>query len=144
MASAMSEQVCAQEKTCTQCGRTQPLDSFNRSSAAKDGRRYECRECQRCSRIRDYEKERASNHRYRRRNRPRVRAHELVYEAIKRGELVRPTVCSGCGEGGRIEAHHDDYSKPLDVRWLCPRCHKARHAEGEEQWATSTERAKTP
>jgi hypothetical protein len=57
------------------------------------------------------------------------RAHTAVYRAVKRGELVRPPGCSCCGDGNRVEAHHDDYAKPLDVLWLCTSCHRARHAE---------------
>ena len=52
----------------------------------------------------------------------KVRAHRLVARAVRRGELIRPATCSKCGDGGRIHAHHDDYSKPLDVRWLCHGC----------------------
>lgn len=35
--------------------------------------------------------------------------------------------CEGCG-AVRAVAHHDDYVRPLDVRWLCPRCHRRHHA----------------
>lgn len=51
------------------------------------------------------------------------KAHCAVARAIKRGDLVRPSVCSRCQQPGRIEASHDDYSKPLEVEWLCRRCH---------------------
>jgi len=57
------------------------------------------------------------------------RAHAAVAMAISSGKLVRPDVCSRCGKAGRIEGHHEDYSKPLEVVWLCARCHKARHTE---------------
>lgn len=50
--------------------------------------------------------------------------------------------CKGCGNrkplsefyrvcGSRnAQAHHDDYSRPLDVTWLCPSCHAAEHVAG--------------
>lgn len=40
-------------------------------------------------------------------------------------KLRAPTKCEACGATGRIEAHHEDYDRPLDVRWLCTRCHGA-------------------
>lgn len=51
--------------------------------------------------------------------------HTKVKSAIKSGKLIRPSTCDICGNGGRIEAHHDDYGKPFDVRWLCVPCHGA-------------------
>lgn len=50
-------------------------------------------------------------------------AHMKVQRAIKRGDLVRPTVCEECGKTAKIEAAHFDYAKPLEVRWLCRSCH---------------------
>jgi twinkle protein len=55
----------------------------------------------------------------------RKRARRAVQSALERGELVKPEACEGCGAPGPVEAHHEDYSKPLDVRWLCPGCHGA-------------------
>ena len=67
------------------------------------------------------------------------RAHAAVHAAIKKGILTRPSRCSNCGlrkpnfkrplgtERHRIIAHHDDYSKPLDVKWWCERCHQLHH-----------------
>lgn len=51
-------------------------------------------------------------------------AQQRVYKAIKRGELVRPDVCSECGEAGYIEAAHENYTERLAIRWLCRRCHR--------------------
>ena len=48
--------------------------------------------------------------------------------AVKRGVLVRPDMCGACSFVGKIEAHHKDYTKPLDVIWLCRACHVALHS----------------
>lgn len=53
-------------------------------------------------------------------------AHSLVSEAIRRGDLVRQP-CEVCGGTIRVHAHHDDYSKPLLVRWLCVAHHRMLH-----------------
>lgn len=55
----------------------------------------------------------------------RRRAYILVQSAMARGDLVRRP-CEICGKGG--EAHHDDYSEPLNVRWLCRSHHRLHHA----------------
>lgn len=54
------------------------------------------------------------------------RAHELVSKAIKSGELIRQP-CEECQGVDHVIAHHDDYDKPLDVRWLCEDHHKEWH-----------------
>lgn len=54
-------------------------------------------------------------------------------KAIKEGRLIRQP-CEQCGATtGRIEAHHEDYSKPLDVMWLCHKHHAQRHVELRKQ-----------
>ena len=54
-------------------------------------------------------------------------AWQKVWRAIGSGRLVKKP-CERCGsENSR--AHHEDYDKPLDVVWLCPACHLARHRE---------------
>lgn len=54
------------------------------------------------------------------------RARVISCRAIQRGELVRGP-CEQCG-ASKVEGHHDDYSKPLQVRWLCRRCHRMYHS----------------
>jgi hypothetical protein len=53
----------------------------------------------------------------------KVRARRAVQQAISRGVLTRPGNCEHCGKHCRPEASHDDYAKPLEVEWLCKRCH---------------------
>lgn len=53
-------------------------------------------------------------------------ARRAVRRAISTGALSRPTACQHCGTTPRlVEAHHADYNKPLDVMWLCTKCHHA-------------------
>jgi ribosomal protein S27AE len=53
--------------------------------------------------------------------------YQLVARAIREGVLVRQP-CERC-ETAKTEAHHEDYSRPLDVVWLCRKCHSLRHRE---------------
>lgn len=55
----------------------------------------------------------------------KFQARKLTSQAIASGRLMRQP-CEGCG-ATPADAHHDDYSRPLDVRWLCEACHAAHH-----------------
>ena len=59
----------------------------------------------------------------------KIKTHSLVAKAIKEGKLIKPTECSRCGKEGWVEGHHKDYSKPLEVEWLCRKCHRGIHAK---------------
>ena len=48
-------------------------------------------------------------------------------ESISLGETAPRKFCEACGKAGRIDGHHIDYSRPLDVIWLCRKCHVAAH-----------------
>jgi ribosomal protein S27AE len=55
-------------------------------------------------------------------------ARAKVAAALASGRLVKPPACSECDQRTPVlQAHHDDYAKPLDVRWLCTRCHGRAH-----------------
>lgn len=49
----------------------------------------------------------------------------LVYMAVQAGKLTKG-VCEVCGEV-KVEGHHTDYNKPLDVMWLCKKHHTEWH-----------------
>jgi hypothetical protein len=60
--------------------------------------------------------------------RRQTRAHALVARAVKAGTLTRGP-CQVCG-AEKTDAHHDDYGKPLEVRWLCRLHHRQEHMQG--------------
>lgn len=74
------------------------------------------------------------NHFYRGGKRADGAAQNLVETAISQGVIDRKSQCEECGSTGTfkdgrsaIQAHHDDYNKPLEVRWLCQKCHHTWH-----------------
>ncbi len=153
------------EKQCKKCLKTRPIDDFYKHSMMADGHLSKCKECTKADVIenrnanldyyRNYDRDRYDNNPKRRtsrgthpnhneharewanRNRERISVAAKVSRAIKSGILVRPTSCSECGaDGVRIEGHHRDYSKPLEVEWLCTRCHgKTREKERKDMEA---------
>lgn len=62
------------------------------------------------------------------RRRDNCRSYANVY--LRRGKIQRGP-CVDCGvepdEFGDVEMHHADYSKPLEITWLCRDCHLDRH-----------------
>ena len=56
------------------------------------------------------------------------RARWMVRNAIRDGKLIRQQ----CHCGAKAEAHHEDYSKPLEVEWLCTKHHKVHHNNRKE------------
>jgi ribosomal protein S27AE len=58
-------------------------------------------------------------------NPEKKRVHSIVAKAVRSGKLIRQP-CEICGDQ-IVHAHHDDYSKPLEVRWLCPSHHSQHH-----------------
>lgn len=57
-------------------------------------------------------------------------SRDMLRLAISHGDLVPAQVCERCGQppaGRALQGHHTDYSKPLDVVWLCPPCHQQVH-----------------
>jgi len=112
-----------------------------------DGHLNKCKECTRSDvakyrsenieKIRAYDRARGARQtkeyakEYRRKFPLKYKATNMVNNAIRSGNLHKEP-CSICGNKGFVHAHHDDYSKPLNVRWLCPAHHSQWHAENGE------------
>lgn len=130
-------------KECFKCGATKPLSEFYKHPRMKDGHVNKCKDCNKLDvsrnrlanveRYREYDRKRGSRQdkAYRDGHKERYpnkrKAHSVVSNAIRDGKLKRGTECEVCGASGRLEAHHDDYAKPLEVKFLCGVCHKAWH-----------------
>ncbi len=134
-------------KKCFKCGEVKPLSEFYKDRRMNDGHLGKCKDCTRLDakenrwahhdRYMEYERRRrgsksrmrqrsACTQRWRRSNPEKRKAQRIVERAIAAGELKRQS-CEECGEP-RSHAHHDDYSDPLDVRWLCASHHTRHHA----------------
>lgn len=128
-------------KCCGVCKDIKPLQSFVKNTSARDGLGT-CDECHRAraTRYRDENREmlrayhrqpeqaqkaRANVKIYRQRHPDRHRVQWTFEHALKAGKVV-PQPCWVCGE--KAEAHHPDYSRPLDVVWLCRPHHRQTHA----------------
>lgn len=121
-------------KKCNRCGEVKDPDEFY---WRKPGQRYaQCKQCisekNKAWRSANPEKAKALRKRYVERHPEKARAKWILNTRVAEGRIKKPSTCEGCGkEGDRqwIHAHHHDYSKPVDVRWLCPACHAAEHYE---------------
>lgn len=64
---------------------------------------------------------------YKKSNPEKTKARWTVHNHLRNGRLKR-LPCQKCG-AKKVHAHHHDYSKPLDVIWLCALCHSREHHE---------------
>lgn len=55
-------------------------------------------------------------------------AYQKVRRAVKTGQILRPCNCSKCGRIAKLHAHHEDYDRPFDIKWLCNSCHRKIHS----------------
>jgi len=131
-------------KRCGTCRQEKPLSEFGKDKYRSDGLRWQCHPCQAESCRSYYESHSAKRRRWARENAhrysrtKRIRRHgtekenarRTLREAVEHGDIVKPSACQGCGKvlpKRKLQGHHPDYSKPLEVRWLCAKCHCAEH-----------------
>lgn len=128
-------------KNCFKCHRELPLDGFYKHHQMPDGHLNKCKECTkedvRKNRLknieyyREYDRIRGNRQyyeyisEYRERYQNKYKATNIVNNSIRSKKLFRED-CEICGDEF-THAHHDDYLKPLNVRWLCAACHKKWH-----------------
>jgi hypothetical protein len=124
---------------CIVCERDLPLDAFYQHPRGRHGVQSKCKPCMRVymralrlkrrEHYRKYDADRyALAKRYPNRDEKKRKATAMVNIRVQRGTMRKPANCSKCGSGERLEAHHTDYDKPLQVVWLCRLCHADAHA----------------
>lgn len=139
-------------KTCIKCASLLPLAGFYAHPKMADGHLNKCKECCKKDARGNYQKHRhlyaEYEHkrnrwperrkkqveylqRHRAKNPEKSYARNSVAWAVKTGKL-KPEPCEVCG-GFPAEAHHEDYSRPLDVKWLCRKHHWQLHMRAATQ-----------
>ena len=131
-------------KTCNRCGVEKPRSEFYPHPSMADGLLSSCKVCVKqriyehrvanIDRVRAYDRRRSTRAErraatgrvvleWRRRHPQRRHAQNVLAGHVARGTITKPTTCQRCGLDAHIEAHHPDYTRPLDVEWLCKPCH---------------------
>lgn len=113
-------------KQCSICKETKDANLFY-------GRLKWCAECHKARTKADQNK-RAGNPDWLEYSRLRYQKHRHKYLArarvrlaVNSGRLLKPKQCTACSTETPLQAHHEDYNKPLQVVWLCDYCHKLTH-----------------
>ncbi|MEE9117819.1 MAG: hypothetical protein V3U02_04390 [Calditrichia bacterium] len=120
------------QRKCCRCKNIKFLYEFYHHKGKRDGLDYHCKECQNkaVSRYLKTDKGKISrskaNKAYRVNNPLKMKSHDMVDRALKTGKLIKPNICDECTKKRKLEGHHKDYSKPLDVQWLCKKCHNKK------------------
>jgi hypothetical protein len=147
------ERTLATDKRCPKCKKTKKGSEFYRCKSTADGLGDYCKECRKkidkeyrqqpqvrkrlladkrkyskTPKARIQRKAYSKQWREREENADKIRAHRLVYKALARGEIEKgPCEKEGSECRGLVTAHHDDHTKPLEVRWLCRYHHYQIH-----------------
>jgi hypothetical protein len=141
-------------KYCWKCKGRKPLDEFYSNKAAPSGISGICKDCARTMALSRYHAKRAENRargrNYYRLNKEKVLARQKatskaragiwyannkekhlararVRYALQTGKIIKPKECSACHLQLKLQGHHEDYSKPLEIIWLCQQCHDHKH-----------------
>ena len=132
-------------KHCNTCSTDKPKNEFHTRKASKDGLSPKCRsrwppyddtrlkDPKRIKMREEYARtekgiERGNSCKYAwsEKNQKKKKASTAVGNAVRDGKMAKKP-CEICGATYRIHAHHDDYDKVYDVRWLCSEHHREWH-----------------
>lgn len=139
-----------EEKKCSKCEKIQPITEFYPHEQCRDKHTNICKSCEQIRhreyylknkakvalinknwRINNPEKHRKSSFesikKWKKHNVEAAKAHQLVNNHILRKKNLVPINCEKCGDVTKLQAHHEDYSKPFDIMWLCKKCHLKKH-----------------
>jgi hypothetical protein len=129
-------------KVCFKCEAELPIVNFYKHPRMTDGHLGKCKACTRYD-VRENRKHRAEYYREYDRQRSKLperiaaiaasgrkdvikrKARIALQNAVARGKVKRQP-CEQCGNP-KSDAHHPDYTKPLDVMWLCRKHHMTLH-----------------
>ena len=135
-------------KECNKCHLLKERTEFYAAKSNRDGLLGECKQCTRdrvtarraenIDAVRAYDRKRGKekhrikqsvemSRRWRSEDSRRAAAHSAVARAVRSGELVKKP-CERCGSENSL-AHHENYDRKLDVKWLCQPHHKQRHKD---------------
>lgn len=128
-------------KTCFKCDVAKPLTEFYQHPRMADGHLNKCKKCTRYDarvnrRLRidyyvAYDRRRYHEGRHSPTRSPEKRAVDRIFRAALQSGKIKRLPCEMCGDP-KSEGHHPDYSKPLDVMWLCRKHHRDVHRTLEE------------
>ena len=123
-------------RICEKCHEEKSLEVFYRNKSRPEGRGYWCKDCckvherlphrkGRHAKWRNSPKGKAKTREYNKahyeEDKPKQRARATIHRLIELG-IIKRMPCETCGETNS-QGHHPDYSKPLEVRWLCQSHH---------------------
>lgn len=127
-------------KTCGKCKLEKAEKHFGEDKRTRDGLQHWCKACMHRAAKWQFSGNKKSENTdpdklaelrregariYRLRHPEKVKARKMVEQAVKDGTLEK-SPCVICDKLPS-EAHHSDYKKPLDITWLCKRCHDRHH-----------------
>jgi hypothetical protein len=121
------------KKICSKCKKQKDISEFPKNKKTKLGIDSWCEICHR-----NIDKEYQRNKRklglvnkteeyriWRKTHRKECNAEQLTNYYIRIGKIKKEK-CKICKKKNAY-AHHDNYDKPLEIRWMCPSCHKKFH-----------------
>ncbi len=110
-----------QMKTCTTCLTGKPESDFYAIAGRKTSR-ARCKSCDK----------KAIDMR-RKANLQADVAQVLAAYGVRTGIIEKQTICFTCKQEKPLDKHHEDYTKPYEVMWLCRMCHAQMHADKRRQ-----------